>query len=236
MGQHVGERRPPVRLMFRVCWRFCRGGGSPVTELGRTHGRVPWAMSAEKGRDVRPGGRRGIEPSALHTVDGAVVAGHGGDQRRKTAQGRAFAVAKLGMEAQCREPAARGRKDLWDGEWPEFVDMEAFNRLLQDLTSLWNDLARHQSGTKSFRLVRWAAGPNTADLERLCQTRTEEPEGFLEGLYGGEEVIHLPESASKSLGYLGEINAMMHGVLDLTRSELSAPPSGKELAATVKNV
>ena len=32
-------------------------------------------------------------------------------------------------------------KELWGGEWPEFVDMEAFNGLLQDLTSLWNDLA-----------------------------------------------------------------------------------------------
>ena len=69
----------------------------------------PWdaAERLARGRDVRLGGQARIEPGALHAVDGAVVAGHGGDQRRKTAQGRAFAIAKLGMEAQCREPAAR---------------------------------------------------------------------------------------------------------------------------------
>ena len=74
------------------------------------------------------------------------------------------------------------------------------------------------------------------DLDRLCQTRTEELEGFVEGLYGEEEIIHLPESASEALRYLGEINAMMNGVLDLTRRESVPVLSGKELAATVKNV
>ena len=43
----------------------------------------------------------------MDAPDGAVVAGHGGDQRRQAADGRAFAVAKLRMETQRREPAAR---------------------------------------------------------------------------------------------------------------------------------
>ena len=99
---------------------------------------------------------------------------------------------------------------------------------------MWNHLAGHQSGTKPFRLLRWAVGADAADLKRLCQTRTEELEGFIEGLFGDEEGVDLPERASEALGCLGEINAMMHGVLDLIRRE--PPPSGKELAATVKNV
>ena len=58
-------------------------------------------------RDARLGGRAGVEPGALHAGDGAVVAGHGGDQRREAAHRRAFAIAKLGVEAQRREAAAR---------------------------------------------------------------------------------------------------------------------------------
>ena len=127
-------------------------------------------------------------------------------------------------------------KDLWGGEWPEFDDLDAFNELLQNLTGLWNHLAGHQSGTKPFRLLRWAVGADAADLKRLCQTRTEELEGFIEGLFGDEEGVDLPERASEALGYLGEINAMMHGVLDLTQKEPVTLPSGKELAATVKNM
>ena len=57
--------------------------------------------------DARLGGRARIEPGALHAEHGAVVAGHGGDQRREPAHRRAFAIAKLGMEAQRREAAAR---------------------------------------------------------------------------------------------------------------------------------
>ena len=55
--------------------------------------------------DARPGGPSRVEPGALHAGDGAVVAGHGGDQRRQTPDGRAFAVAKLGVIAQRREAA-----------------------------------------------------------------------------------------------------------------------------------
>ena len=60
-----------------------------------------------RGRDARLGGRARVEPGALHAEHGAVVAGYGGDQRRQAAHGRAFAVAKLGVEAQRREAAAR---------------------------------------------------------------------------------------------------------------------------------
>ena len=125
-------------------------------------------------------------------------------------------------------------RDLWGGEWPEFDDMEVFSEFLQDLTGLWNDLARHQSGTKPFRLVRWAAGPDTAALQHLCQTRTEELEGFIEGLFGDREALDLPERASEALEHLGKIIAMMHGTLNLLRKESAA--AGKELAATVKNL
>ena len=62
------------------------------------------------------------------------------------------------------------------------------------LTGLWNHLAEHQSGTKPFRLLRWAVG---VDLKRLCQTRTEELEGFIEGLFGDEEGSIFPSAPAK---------------------------------------
>ena len=58
-------------------------------------------------RDARLGGPARIEPGALHAEHRAVIAGHGGDQRREAAHGRAFAIAKLRMEAQRREAASR---------------------------------------------------------------------------------------------------------------------------------
>ena len=60
-----------------------------------------------RGRNARLGGQSRVEPGALHAEHGAAVAGHGGDQRRQATHGRAFAVAKLWVEAQRREAAAR---------------------------------------------------------------------------------------------------------------------------------
>ena len=61
--------------------------------------------------------------------------------------------------------------------------------------SLWNELAKHQSETKPFRLTRMAVKAEPDDLRRLCQTRTEELEGFIEGLFGDEEAIDLSQQA-----------------------------------------
>ena len=118
-------------------------------------------------------------------------------------------------------------KSLWGGELPEFDDMVAVNELFEALMSLWNALAKHQSSTKPYRLARMAATPDPDDLRRLCRTRTEELESFVDGLFGDEEVIDLPERANEALAKLGEINAMMHGILDLIERE-SAPPASEQ--------
>ena len=112
-------------------------------------------------------------------------------------------------------------KSLWGGELPEFDNRAAINELLGVMMSLWNALARHQSGTKPVRLAKMTVKPNPDDLRRLCQTRTEELEGFIDGLFGHEEVIDLPERANEALSHLADINAMLHGILDLiARTEL----------------
>ena len=118
-------------------------------------------------------------------------------------------------------------KSLWGGDLPEFDDMVAVNELFEALMSLWNVLAKHQSGTTPYRLARMAATADPDDLRRLCRTRTEELEGFIDGLFGDEEVIDLPERAHEALGHLGEINAMLRGILDLME-RTSAPPASKQ--------
>ena len=99
-------------------------------------------------------------------------------------------------------------KSFWGGELPEFDNRAAVNELFEALMSLWNELARHQSVTKPVQLVRMAIKPDPGNLIRLCQTRTEELEGFIDGLFGDEEVINLPKRANEALSHLADINAM----------------------------
>ena len=127
-------------------------------------------------------------------------------------------------------------KSLWGGKLPEFDDIAAVNELFEALMSLWNALAKHQSGTKPYRLAWMAATPDPADLRRVCRTRTEELEGFIDGLFGDEEVIDLPERAHEALDHLGEINAMMHGILDLLEREAAPPASEQDVVSLLNKV
>ena len=61
-----------------------------------------------------------------------------------------------------------------------------------------------------------AVKPDPDDLRRLCQTRAEELGGFIDGLSGDEEALNLPKRANEALSHLADVNAMLHGILDLT--------------------
>ena len=106
-------------------------------------------------------------------------------------------------------------KGLWGGELPELEGMDAANDLFQDMMGLWNHLARHQSRSKPFHLVRAPAEPTREGLHRLCLTRAEEIDGFVDGLYGTDEEIDLPESAIEGMEALAEFSASAHAALDL---------------------
>ena len=126
-------------------------------------------------------------------------------------------------------------RELWGGEFPEFEDVGDANELFQGLMSFWNHLAKHQSRSKPFRLVRVPWNATHTDLLDLCRTRTEELEGFIDGLFGSDESIDLPERAVEGTEALGEINAMLHGVLHLLEDR-DQSPSDRELAETLRNV
>ena len=121
---------------------------------------------------------------------------------------------------------------LWGGNLLEFDDASAANELFEALMGLWNDLVKHQSRTKPFRLTRVAVKAKLDDLRRLCRTRTEELEGLIEGLFGDERAIDLPQRANEALNNLGEINAMMRGIVDLLERETASPGSEEDLTGT----
>ncbi len=126
-------------------------------------------------------------------------------------------------------------QELWGGELPEFGEIGDANDLFQGLMSFWNHLAKHQSRSKPFRFVRVPWNATHTDLLDLCRTRTEELEGFIDGLFGSDESIDLPERAVEGTEHLGEINAMVRGALRLLEDP-DQSPSDRELAETLRNV
>lgn len=105
---------------------------------------------------------------------------------------------------------------LWGGELPVFESMDDVNELIQALVNgLWNDLTRHQKRSQPFRLTRVPLEPTATNLGHYGLVRLEELDGFIEGLFNGEEAIDLPERAHIAIGHLSELRAMMAGICDL---------------------
>ena len=105
---------------------------------------------------------------------------------------------------------------LWGGELPDLGSIEAANELIGALImGLWNRLTRHQERNTPFRLTRPEVAASREGLATLALIRRQELEGFVEGLFGAEEAIDLPERAHRGLGILGQLRALIAGVLDV---------------------
>jgi hypothetical protein len=97
-------------------------------------------------------------------------------------------------------------KDLWGGELPAFDSIDAANDLIGALImGLWNRLTRHQDRNAPFRLMRVEIAPTRQGLAALALMRGQELDGFVDGLFGGEEAVDLPERAHRGVENLGEI-------------------------------
>jgi hypothetical protein len=116
-------------------------------------------------------------------------------------------------------------KGLWGGELPEIDSIDAVNELMGALVmGLWNRLTLHQERSKPFRLTRMDVPRTREGLATLTLMRREEVDGFVDGLFGTQERIEVPERAHRALGELGEIRAMLAGVCELASdpSKMSA--------------
>lgn len=125
---------------------------------------------------------------------------------------------------------------LWGGEFPPFDSIEDLNELIDVLVNgLWNSLTRHNSRSVPFRLQRLALEPSAQNLARLSQVRRQELEGFVEGLFNGQDRVDLPERAHRALGHLGELRAMMAGIEDLVPRDIQAE-NRTQLETTFRHV
>jgi hypothetical protein len=107
-------------------------------------------------------------------------------------------------------------KRLWGGEFPEFDSTEAVNELLDALVAgLWNRLAAHQRSRNPFRLIRFEVAQTRDGIRQLALVRKQELEGFVEGLFGADKKIDLPERAHRAIGELADIRALLAGAIDL---------------------
>jgi len=125
-------------------------------------------------------------------------------------------------------------EELWGGKSPAFEGADAANQLIGALVmGLWNRLTRHQERSAPFRLTRIDVPATREGLKRLTRVRQEELEGFVEGLFGDQESLDLPERAHKALGVLAEIRAMTQGVRELAEDR-TKPAEPADIAVTLR--
>jgi len=127
-------------------------------------------------------------------------------------------------------------KALWGGELPEFDSLDAVNELLRILVmGLWNRLSRHQERSAPFRLVRVEIPETREGLAHIALIRREELDGFVEGLFGAEESLDLPERAHRALKTLSELRAIFDGLHELAGNP-TKPVTADDIAQTRRNI
>jgi hypothetical protein len=127
-------------------------------------------------------------------------------------------------------------KALWGGELPEFDSLDAANELLRILVmGLWNRLSRHQERSAPFRLVRVEIAETREGLTHIALIRREELDGFVEGLFGTEQSLELPERAHRALDVLSELRAIFDGLYELAGNP-TKPVTADDVAQTRRNI
>jgi len=125
---------------------------------------------------------------------------------------------------------------LWGGELPEFNSVDAANELVGALImGLWDRLTQHQERSVPFRVMRRDVMATRECLATLAMIRCQELDGFVEGLFGEEETIDLPERAHRGLDTLSEMRALMAAVLHMARDETKAV-SNQDIQTSLRNV
>jgi hypothetical protein len=126
-------------------------------------------------------------------------------------------------------------EQAWGGELPEFASQGEAEELIQALVAgLWNRLSEHQNSRTPFRLPRTEVKPTRPALLALAQARSQELAGFVDGLFGDEEEMDLPEKAHEAVNVLAEMHAMFAGAGPLLADE-STPVTQRELNDLLRN-
>jgi hypothetical protein len=125
---------------------------------------------------------------------------------------------------------------LWSGELPVFDSLDAVNELLRVLVmGLWNRLARHQDRNTPFRMIRVDAPETREGLARIATIRREEVIGFIEGMFGKQPGLALPERARRALEALAEVGGLFRGVCEVAGNP-TKPASADDIAQTRNHI
>jgi len=124
----------------------------------------------------------------------------------------------------------------WGGELPEFASSDEVEEVMRVLVQgLWNRLSEHQSTRTPFRLPRFEVTLTRQALHDLALVRAQELKGFVDGLFGAEEEMLLPQKAHEAVEALAELHAMFDGAAVLLADETKPAPV-HELKALLRNL
>jgi hypothetical protein len=124
---------------------------------------------------------------------------------------------------------------IWGGRMPEFDSAEEVKVVATVLIGgLWNRLVEHQSSRNPFQLLRTEVAQTRKGLQDFAITRTQEIEGFVDGLFGTAQEVHLPEKAHHAMGVLTELRSMFAGAAALL-ADPTKPAPADELKALLRN-
>jgi hypothetical protein len=124
----------------------------------------------------------------------------------------------------------------WGGEMPVFASAEEADELLGGLVDgLWNPLSMHQSTRTPFRLPRFEVQATPPALHELALVRAQEIKGFVDGLFGPEDEMLLPQKAHEAVTKLDELHTMLEGAARLLADEAMPAPE-HELKALLRNL
>jgi hypothetical protein len=148
---------------------------------------------------------------------------------------RARFMGSIVSPAQDRSPVNAVR-ELWSGKFPLFDSMYDLNDLLHVLMDgLWNRLTVHQTARKPFKLTRVQVKQTRDGVHNYALVRKQEIEGFMDGLFGPYYELDLPESARDGVDALGQIRAILEGVINLLE-DAGIPASHGDLTGVADNI
>ena len=140
-------------------------------------------------------------------------------------------IASPRMDVSPMAPLAQA----WGGEMPEFASAAEVEEVMQVIVhGLWNRLSEHQNSRTPFRLPRFEVAPTRTALLDLARMRGQELKGFVDGLFGTEDEMLLPQKAHEAVTALADVHAMFDGAVGLL-SDDSKPAPEQELKALLRN-
>jgi hypothetical protein len=131
------------------------------------------------------------------------------------------AIASPRMELSPMTPLAQA----WGGELPEFASAEEVEEVMRVIVQgLWNRLSEHQNARAPFRLRRFEVLPTRPALLDLARMRAQELKCFVDGLFGADDEMLLPQKAHEAVVALAELHAMFDGAAGLLADDTKPAP------------